>query len=321
MSSIWTLRRSTTGAVIAGVCSALATRYRIDPLIVRIVAIVLLLSGIGLVPYLALWLLTPRGNEPVAPLPRMIPSTKRVSPRVWSAIVIVLTAATLLSSGLSSAIVPAVVIGFLWYTGALRPKAAKARATTPGEDFQRAAAAWQARLDSRMSPGFQRPRTGPEAPGAWTPPQRTTVPRPQRSPGPQRAPAHQPQQWWAPVQAPTFRPSGRPVAPVTVQSYFAHPQPAPTHVEPSPSATASLRQARGRRRVTVVTVAMSTLAVGMTGLASTLAPMSPPGYLGGGLVGVGAGLVASAWWGRPRWLMPLAIGLAAFALIAMAVMV
>jgi len=58
------LYRSTKDRKIAGVCGGIAEYFDIDPVIVRIVAIILLIPGglPGLVPYVILWILVP--NDP-----------------------------------------------------------------------------------------------------------------------------------------------------------------------------------------------------------------------------------------------------------------
>ena len=52
------LYRSPDG-VIGGVCGGLADYFEIDPVIVRLIALLLLMGGIGFIPYLLLWLVTP----------------------------------------------------------------------------------------------------------------------------------------------------------------------------------------------------------------------------------------------------------------------
>jgi phage shock protein C len=55
------LYRSRTDRMIGGVCGGLAEYFDIDPVIIRIIAVILLLPGglPGLVPYLILWLVVP----------------------------------------------------------------------------------------------------------------------------------------------------------------------------------------------------------------------------------------------------------------------
>src|SRR5436305_1464360 len=60
--------RPTEGRMFAGVCAGVAQRGDLDVTLVRIVTVVLtLLSGVGVVAYIAAWLLTPSVDGP-APL-------------------------------------------------------------------------------------------------------------------------------------------------------------------------------------------------------------------------------------------------------------
>ena len=64
LGAVRRLFRSRDDRVIAGVCSGLARYFRIDPTIVRIAAVALLLfGGVGVVAYLAAWLLVPEDGE------------------------------------------------------------------------------------------------------------------------------------------------------------------------------------------------------------------------------------------------------------------
>jgi phage shock protein C len=55
------LYRSTTDRMVAGVCGGIAEYFNIDPVIVRIIAVILLLPGglPGLLPYIILWIVVP----------------------------------------------------------------------------------------------------------------------------------------------------------------------------------------------------------------------------------------------------------------------
>lgn len=63
------LYRSTKDRRIAGVCGGIGEYFDIDPVIVRIIALILLLPGglPGFVPYVMLWILVPNnpGGEEV----------------------------------------------------------------------------------------------------------------------------------------------------------------------------------------------------------------------------------------------------------------
>ncbi len=55
------LYRSKSDKMIAGVCGGLAEYFNIDPVIVRIIAVILLFPGglPGFVPYVVLWIVVP----------------------------------------------------------------------------------------------------------------------------------------------------------------------------------------------------------------------------------------------------------------------
>jgi phage shock protein PspC (stress-responsive transcriptional regulator) len=62
------LYRSRSDKVIAGVCSGIANYFRIDPVIVRILAVALIfLGGAGVFAYIAAWLLMPNEGEDGGP--------------------------------------------------------------------------------------------------------------------------------------------------------------------------------------------------------------------------------------------------------------
>ncbi len=59
------LYRSRKNRMIAGVCGGLAEYFNVDPVIFRLVAIVLLFPGglPGLLPYLLMWVIVPKNPE------------------------------------------------------------------------------------------------------------------------------------------------------------------------------------------------------------------------------------------------------------------
>jgi phage shock protein C len=63
------LYRSRDNRVIAGVCGGLAEYFDIDPVIVRIIAVILLLPGglPGFIPYVILWLVVDKAPESQKP--------------------------------------------------------------------------------------------------------------------------------------------------------------------------------------------------------------------------------------------------------------
>ena len=59
------LYRSSSDRMIAGVCGGLAQYFNVDPVIIRIIAVVLLLPGglPGFLPYVILWIVVPLDNQ------------------------------------------------------------------------------------------------------------------------------------------------------------------------------------------------------------------------------------------------------------------
>lgn len=58
------LYRSRTDRMIAGVCGGMATYFNIDPVIIRLIALLLLFTGPGFFMYVVVWAITP--EEPIA---------------------------------------------------------------------------------------------------------------------------------------------------------------------------------------------------------------------------------------------------------------
>lgn len=54
------LYRSTVDKKIAGVCGGLAEYFNVDPLLIRIIFVVLLFAGVGLIAYLIMWFMVPK---------------------------------------------------------------------------------------------------------------------------------------------------------------------------------------------------------------------------------------------------------------------
>jgi phage shock protein C len=58
------LTRSTTESMVAGVCGGLAEYFSIDPVIVRLIfVLVTLTSGLGVPVYILLWIIMPKGSQ------------------------------------------------------------------------------------------------------------------------------------------------------------------------------------------------------------------------------------------------------------------
>jgi phage shock protein PspC (stress-responsive transcriptional regulator) len=53
------LYRSSTNRVLAGVCAGLADYFNIDPIIVRLLFLVFLFAGFGIIIYIIAWIFIP----------------------------------------------------------------------------------------------------------------------------------------------------------------------------------------------------------------------------------------------------------------------
>jgi phage shock protein C len=57
------LRRSRQDKVLAGVCGGLARYLGIDPVVIRVLMVVLILAGVGVVAYIVAWIVIPEAVE------------------------------------------------------------------------------------------------------------------------------------------------------------------------------------------------------------------------------------------------------------------
>src|SRR3954469_12964231 len=65
------LRRSRGDRMIAGVCGGIAEHFDLDPAVVRIATVTLVFAGgVGIVPYVAAWILMPSEDEAPATISR-----------------------------------------------------------------------------------------------------------------------------------------------------------------------------------------------------------------------------------------------------------
>ncbi len=317
MSSVWTIRRSTSDVKLAGLCGGVARHWGIDPVLVRVGWALLALSGgIGVILYVAGWLLLPADGRDTAPAEDMFGDTLRRWPReVWVAIVVIACVAGFaLFKGITPfGIGPAVVVALIWYFGFYRKRMAKAgpaspppaavpappvapfRYPGPPTAFTEAAEAWQRRIAEYQT--TQRATVPPVPPWTGPPPGNFTPP-----PAPAPA-AYQP----APAAGPV------PVAdPERVQraAFLATPDPVGLYVEPTGSSVRVPLVRPGRRPSARRLRWATLLALGLTmsglGIADSLgADITPAVYAAAALLVVGIALVLATWLGRARGLLPV----------------
>lgn len=266
------LQRSVADARVAGVCGGIAERYRIDPLLVRIVAVIIALSsGVGFVLYGAAWLLLPRGGEQPA-LVRAFPTVDRVRGRTW--IVLVAGAAVVVlvvvGSAFDISLMPTMIVLGILYASQLRPGSKSAVLTaTSAQTYERV-------------PGSP---VQPQWPLLAPPPGELVITTP----------------------AGPWRPTNRWGQPLTAQdcsTYFSVPDPVGLY-DRRPAAPPQRRS-----RVLAVISGLAIAAFfAMLSLLGALVRVPSVTYLAAGLILVGVALVVGAFLGRPRGFIAVATAL------------
>lgn len=316
MSSIWTIRRSATDAKASGLCGGVARHWGVDPVLVRVgFALLALSGGLGLVLYLAGWLLIPVDGKDQAPVDDLFGASGRRWPReIWVTLVVVACLIVLAVFGSVSpfGVGPALVLAVIWYFGFYRSREAKRAGSSgasvpipppaldppahyirypgPPTPFTQAADAWGRRLEENARQAAARP-VEPAA-YAWpTPPAATPEPR-----------------------------LSHPEPAVTERSAFlAMPDPVGLYTEPE-SAVPAIRTrganrlaARRLRLGALVVIGLALSVVGVLDWQGVRIPVST--YFGAALLVVGLTLIAATWLGRARGLLPVGALLAAAVLV------
>jgi phage shock protein PspC (stress-responsive transcriptional regulator) len=126
---------------LGGVASGLAAYFEIDPVIVRLLWIVALLTGIGFPAYLVCWAVIPKAKvwPPAGYAPSSLPSDSRAA-TLTSGLVIVALAALIGKGvdGMADLLLPAALIGFGVYLLNQRSQASSGSAGAPspaGDEF------------------------------------------------------------------------------------------------------------------------------------------------------------------------------------------
>jgi phage shock protein PspC (stress-responsive transcriptional regulator) len=199
MSSVWSIRRSTVDKKLAGVCGGVARHWNVDPVLVRVGWVLLALSGgVGIVLYVAAWLLVPADGAATSTMDDLTKGATRGWPReAWVAVVAIACLITfgIFSSTTTIGFGPAVVLALIWYFGYYKTRVKKStpppsapqqsvltgQATSstppppaepfrypgPPTPFTEAAEAWRQRVDDmRRSSGTQTPGTQTSVPFA-----------------------------------------------------------------------------------------------------------------------------------------------------------
>jgi phage shock protein PspC (stress-responsive transcriptional regulator) len=313
MASVWTVRRSATDHKVSGLSGGIGRLWNVDPVLIRVGFVLLTFAGgIGLVLYVAGWLMVPLEGRDRSRLDDLLPQTRHWSRELRIGIVAVIC---LLCIGASSWVVPfglaaAAVLAAVWYFGYYkhrtpRPLAAdkdghQSAAAQPGEEpqffdyagpptpFTQAARVWQERIIAE-----RRARTAggdPAATDIW-----------------HAAPVDMPRSAVTPDSEPqpgTYPPAGPGPDPYRA-AFLSDPDPVGLYPPPDDSDGVSPRAARRLRRrparrlglVTLVVLGLVLTGLGMASAAGMAVSVS--GYLAACLLVLGIALLAGTTYGRP----------------------
>ena len=317
MSSIWTIRRSATDVKLTGLCSGVAQHWGIDPVLARVGWALLALSGgIGLVLYLAGWLLIPVEGSDRALVNDLFGESVRRWPReLWITLVVVASLAMLtIFQWLSPfGIGPAIVIAVIWYFGFYKGRQSKAdQAPAPTADagsepalpsapqfvrypgpptpFTEAAEAWQRRVEEHVGQVAAGSRTAATPADEWPSPPAARVPHPAAGP-----------------------------EPAEHNAFLAEPDPVGLYAGPTPALPVKMSNTKSARRLRLVSLIVLGLTLSGLGIAQALGVVIPiAGYLAAALLIIGVTLLAATWFGLARGLLPVGVVLAVAVLIVTA---
>ncbi|MGI3779443.1 MAG: PspC domain-containing protein [Janthinobacterium lividum] len=323
MPTMSTFHRSAGDTKLAGVCGGVAERWGLDPVLVRVGCVLLALTGgVGIILYLAGWLLLPvTGTERAAVDDLLGGAAARWPRELWITLVVLACLVSFAVFGAISpfGVAPAIALLALWWFGFHRPRVRRARGTrssvsgvTAGSSSL-APPAWSATSASSAPPAPSVTWSGPPTPftqaaaawqtrvhevrtGVWTPvpPANagSVAPRPQQA-------AVDPEE-------------------LARAAFLAEPDPVGLYTEPAstPVPVVHAGTSLPARRLRLVTVTVLGLTWAGLGVADALGvAVSLAVYAGAGLLVLALGLVAATRWGRARGLLPAGVVLAATAVV------
>lgn len=303
VDSLRALRRSRDNRVVAGVCGGVARRLGVDPLLLRVVLVVLaIFGGVGIVVYAAAWLLIPEDGAPVSLGEQAI---GRGPSRAGTGTIV-------LAIVLGIVVVGALIDGFGgWQWGLLLALAVggflllleRSRGFGSPPPYAPASPDLPPPVPQSVAVGF----TPAQPPAAGSPAAGSPVPE-----SPESAVTSPTVTSPLAADAPAAEASTRPVPP-----YAGGPQlpPPPPPTGPSWAAVPPVPPPppvrRERSALFGLTASATVLALGVLGLVDVAGASVPGGaYWATGLAVVGLGLVVGAWIGRSRMLIVAGILLA-----------
>jgi phage shock protein PspC (stress-responsive transcriptional regulator) len=294
LQNLQSWQRSRSDRWVAGVCGGIGRALNIDPVLVRVVMAVLIISGPGIIFYIAAWVLMPdEGSERSAAQSLLGDRVRPDHPWLWPIVigVCVFVAIAMMSSFNVGRFVPGplIVLAVIWLAAKHR-KGGRRRGQWTGPD-----ANWTGRpQDTTPTTGAGQQSTT----SAYMPPQT----------GSSAPPAGQ-------ASSATQRPQDRTVEPV--QAVWTEDDPLGLYVDEPPTASPAQARtaeppAKGVRGIKSIIVVLTGVAIGIAALAG--APTATMLVIG--LATLGAGMLLGGFVGRTLALLPLGILLAIGALVS-----
>jgi phage shock protein PspC (stress-responsive transcriptional regulator)/predicted membrane protein len=283
-------RRSRSDRWVAGVCGGIGRALNIDPVLVRVVMAVLIISGPGVIFYIAAWMLMPdEGSDRSAAQGVLGDRVRTDHPWFWPVVAgaCVFLAIAMMSSFNFGRFVPGplIVVGVIWLIAKQR-KSNNKQARRPQDTVP------QDTMPQDTVPPASSAYAGPQPATAYVPPQT----------GPSAPPA-------GPSSSATQRPQDRTVEPV--QPVWTEDDPLGLYVdEPAGAAPVTSRPAeppaKGMRGIKSIIVVLTGIAIGIAALAGA----STATMLIIGVATLGGGMLLGGFVGRTLALLPLGILLA-----------
>lgn len=340
MSSVWSIRRSTVDKKLAGVCGGVARHWNVDPILVRVGWALLALSGgVGVVLYLAAWLLVPADGAATSTMDDLTKGQTSTWPReAWVAIVAVACLVTFVvfSSATSISFWPAVVLALIWYFGYYKSRVKQPSAPSQGPTaqqpsqqgslgappagepfrypgpptpFTEAAEAWRQRVED-MRRGATGQSAAPRQQASGT----TWSPGSTQAPSPSPAPAWQGYPYGSDRSA-VQDPESPEVAETAARADFLaaadpvglYTEAAPVKAAAAPSRRTQASSLSARRLRLVGLVVVGLVLLGLAIADALGAPITPVIYAASVLLVVGLTLIAATWLGRARGILPIGL--------------
>jgi phage shock protein PspC (stress-responsive transcriptional regulator) len=301
LQNVQSWQRSRSDRWVAGVCGGIGRALNIDPVLVRVVMAVLIISGPGVIFYIAAWVLMPdEGSERSAAQGLLGDRVRPDHPWLWPIVIgiCVFVAIAMMSSFNVGRLVPGplIVLAVIWLIAKQRKSQRFGRRdgvtwNGPGMQWNNQPQGDEPPRPQDTTAANQQPFTGTSA---YLPPQT----------GPSAPPA-------GTASSATQRPQDRTVEPV--QAVWTEDDPLGLYVDEPPTgappdrASTAGPPAKGVRGIKSIVVLLTGVAIGIAALAG--APTATMLIIG--LATLGAGMLIGGFVGRTLALLPLGILLAA----------